>query len=293
MSYTIKIAENDNAVLKIMQDDNVFESPRDWDNLGRMICWHRRYNLGDDHSYSSREDFIMDLARESLMNDETGYLEGLADEKYGSATIQLFEGDSDIEDGWAILDGDGEPYGVSGYYNTQTTGYDSKEDAETDLEYLIEEFQDIDTYVEEYADIDDLWHLITNGDNFVILPLYLYDHSGITMNTTGFTCRWDSGQVGYIYASKKDIVKEYGKFDAERAEKQLISEVKSYDQYITGDVYGFILEEKVKCESCGDVEYEHVDSCWGFYGLEYLEEELKSYIDKKYLDLINNLSWAN
>jgi hypothetical protein len=24
------------------------DSPRDWDNLGTMACWHRRYNLGDE-----------------------------------------------------------------------------------------------------------------------------------------------------------------------------------------------------------------------------------------------------
>ena len=38
-----------------------------------------------------------------------------------------------------------------------------------------------------------------------LLPLYLYDHSGITMNTTGFNCHWDSGQVGFIVATKKSI----------------------------------------------------------------------------------------
>ena len=42
------------------------------------------------------------------------------------------------------------------------------------------------------------------------LPLYLYDHSGITMNTGGFSCSWDSGQMGWIYATKEDIQKEYG-----------------------------------------------------------------------------------
>lgn len=44
----------------------------------------------------------------------------------------------------------------------------------------------------------------------VILPLYLYDHSGITMNTTGFSDRWDSGQVGFIYASKQKLIDETG-----------------------------------------------------------------------------------
>ena len=39
-------------------------------------------------------------------------------------------------------------------------------------------------------------------DEVVYLPLYLLDHSGLRMNTTGFGCPWDSGQVGWIYATK-------------------------------------------------------------------------------------------
>ena len=39
---------------------------------------------------------------------------------------------------------------------------------------------------------------------------FIYDHSGITMNTTGFSCPWDSGQVGWIYCSKKRFLSETG-----------------------------------------------------------------------------------
>ena len=42
---------------------------------------------------------------------------------------------------------------------------------------------------------EELTTMIKSGD-YIYLPLYLYDHSGITMNTTGFSCQWDSGQVG-------------------------------------------------------------------------------------------------
>ena len=68
----------------------------------------------------------------------------------------------------------------------------------------------------------------------MILPLYLYDHSGITMNTTGFSCPWDSGQVGWIYADKRRIEAEYGKVTPETVEKArqvLEGEVKSYDYF--------------------------------------------------------------
>lgn len=56
MDYTIKKAENEKMILRIVQDVDT-ESPREWDNLGTMICWHSRYNLGDDHNYSDTREF--------------------------------------------------------------------------------------------------------------------------------------------------------------------------------------------------------------------------------------------
>lgn len=37
------------------------------------------------------------------------------------------------------------------------------------------------------------------------LPLYVYDHSGVRLNTTGFSCPWDSGQVGWIVATREAL----------------------------------------------------------------------------------------
>lgn len=108
----------------------------------------------------------------------------------------------------------------------------------------------------------------------VQLPLYLYDHSGITMNTSGFNCPWDSAQVGYIYISDEKIKKEY---NVERISKKLrdriitylTSEVKTYDQYLTGDIYGYQIE----------LNDDHIDSCYGFFGLDYITDEIKNSIN--------------
>lgn len=37
--------------------DQYPESPREWDNLGTMVCWHGRYDLGDKHDFASPQDF--------------------------------------------------------------------------------------------------------------------------------------------------------------------------------------------------------------------------------------------
>lgn len=104
---------------------------------------------------------------------------------------------------------------------------------------------------------------------FEILPLYLYDHGGITISYKPFSCRWDSGQVGYIYVHKKRALEETGikAWNANSRKKireMLKSEVEEYDNYITGRVYGYILENR------GNPD----DSCWGFYGDDFWENGL-------------------
>ncbi|MBV6342342.1 hypothetical protein [Candidatus Magnetobacterium casense] len=147
------------------------ESPREWDNLGTMVCWHRRYSLGDKHDFKTPEEF----------KEWAG--KGLA----------------------------------------------------------------------------------------VILPIYLYDHSGLTVSTQPFSCPWDSGQVGWIYATKEDVRQNYGvkKISAkwlEHVKAVLEAEVKTYDQYLNGEVYGYKVSKIRKCEACGHEEEIDEDSCWGFYG---------------------------
>ena len=107
----------------------------------------------------------------------------------------------------------------------------------------------------------------------VILPLYLYNHSGITIATTPFSCPWDSGQVGFIIISKEKVRHE---FSMKRISKQMLgkikgyleSEVKLYDQYLIGDAFGYRITDTET-----DVE---VDSCWGYFGEDHCMEEAES-----------------
>ena len=47
MNDPIETFEVNGKTVKLFQDDDP-SSPREWDNLGHMICWHRRMNLGDE-----------------------------------------------------------------------------------------------------------------------------------------------------------------------------------------------------------------------------------------------------
>jgi hypothetical protein len=118
---------------------------------------------------------------------------------------------------------------------------------------------------------------VRNGD--IVLPLYMYDHSGITISLSPFSCPWDSGQVGFVQVPKKKIIEEFGKkiFTPalkKRAMKIAEGEVKTLDDYLRGNVYGYVITDK---------DGEEIDSCWSFFGdyEKYLLDEAKGMIDWK------------
>lgn len=112
--------------------------------------------------------------------------------------------------------------------------------------------------------------IIENEGEVIILPLYLYDHSGITISTSPFSCRWDSGQIGYIFVSKDKIKKEG--MDETKVEEYLKGEVTTYDQYLTGDIYRYTIYEIETC-SLGHTHKNVVECCGNFFGEEEAENE--------------------
>lgn len=42
-----------------------------------------------------------------------------------------------------------------------------------------------------------------------------------------------------------------------------------YTQWCNGEVYGYDIERITTCPHCGEEAEESLDSCWGFYGLDY------------------------
>jgi len=168
----------------------------------------------------------------------------------------------------------------------------------TDEGYRVRIMQDMDSYNCDPRGWDNLgimacWHgryslgdeqptispseyLADLPDGTVILPLYLYDHSGITMSTSKFSCPWDSGQVGFIYATPDTIDKE-GPTDKsdERVREILAGEVETYDLYLRGEVYYYVVDKPVTCDH-GDTHYEDVDACAGYLGYEDTLAEVRS-----------------
>ena len=116
----------------------------------------------------------------------------------------------------------------------------------------------------------------------IVLALSLYDHSGITMRVGPPTDRWDSGYVGYIVATPEKIrenfmVKRITAKIRQRAEQCLIGEVEMYDEYLRGNVWGFVLEG-------GPADG---DSCWGFLGSDpSTVAAMKEHVPNEYHDAL-------
>lgn len=111
---------------------------------------------------------------------------------------------------------------------------------------------------------------IEKNPNYLWLPIYMLDHSGLAISTLPFSCPWDSGRLGIIAVPLSKVREEYS---AKRVTKQLRervlgylqSEVETYNQYLQGDVYGYEIDDD--------------DTYFGFYGEDAALSEAKSVID--------------
>jgi len=121
--------------------------------------------------------------------------------------------------------------------------------------------------------------------NATILPLYLYDHSGITISTKPFGCPWDSGPIGFIYAERTTLREILGPRPRlalagyawdRNAEVILVDEVRLYDDYLRGNVYCFVLESKNG----------EMDSCGGFFGNDWRMNGLYDHLPEDVRDEI-------
>ena len=246
--------------LFIVDDDMPLNPREDCDCLGKMLCWHGRYSLGEKHDFEEPRDFLQELLFSEYSSGHDRDNPVFAFLKSGKAKDAKLEYNRSTRE-WELLE------------NQRWT---SESDWYVSSSYAASLKDDVpDWFLDDCLSAlstGELFSLVEQMEGMVILPLYLYDHSGITMNTTGFSCPWDSGQVGWIYADKRRIEAEYGKVTPETVEKAcqvLEGEVKSYDYFLTGQCYGFQLFRE-------DVE---VDSCWGFLGeIRDVQDDVKDYL---------------
>lgn len=111
---------------------------------------------------------------------------------------------------------------------------------------------------------------------YAILPIYIYEHSGIALCTVPFSDIWDSACIGFAVANINNFMKQrisdtpVSRCEAmHRAEDCIRNELEAYSDYLAGNCWQYCITDED-----GNV----VDSCSGFIGDDLEKNGILNYI---------------
>lgn len=107
-----------------------------------------------------------------------------------------------------------------------------------------------------------------------------YEHGGLTIRlskTNPYSCQWDSGLAGVVYVTREKAKRDWPKLGGRTlwlaCERTAKGEIETMDQYLTGDVWGYLAWPEGESKFAGE-------NCSGFYGYEYCQHEARSAVDQ-------------
>ena len=109
-------------------------------------------------------------------------------------------------------------------------------------------------------------------DGYWAFVVYAYIHGGVALSVGSHNfpdAQWDVSTTGFAL-----IKREKGMYTREKALKAAKSLIETWNQYLSGDVYGYQI-----CEVDDDGEENELDSCWGFYGQDECMKEAESIVE--------------
>ena len=276
MEKYYKTNENTIGKIRVERDDEPL-NPRTEDdgNIGHMMCWHPKYALGDKNPFNTVDEFFDELitqeyTKKQLVNMAKNRKIPKLEIAYNRETREY----SLIAE-------------YTRYYPKKERVYDEVVSG-VNAHDLYDLFEDVLEYMNNATKMQ-----LLEEKGYVFLPLSIYDHSGITMYVGGrldhYDGQWDCSDVGWIYTTKKEVMESGCRYRAgnnryyditennwkKASEIILKGEVEIYDQYLVGDVYGFIIEEYDKDSE----DWQEVESVWGYYSDKWgddLVQELAS-----------------
>jgi hypothetical protein len=212
-TFKLKDTKGNKYSLEVKTDDFA-SNPREWSNVSTMICWYRNRSLGDSHTFANPYEFMQHL-----------YLD------------------------------------ITGKHWT-------------------------DEY--ESDDWEDIYAILKASDLILIKLLRVYEHGDITISTSDsypYNDYWDASIVGFVYIKKKTAFKELVGYVLDengerikeehkhpngqstwsyktepltddtwkdRADEVIEAEVKTFDNYLTNNVYEFTLSKINPIYGCGE-----------------------------------------
>mgnify|MGYP004477840225 CR=1 FL=1 len=208
------------------------ESPREWCNIGHFLTWAGRYDSPDENLYPDPMGLL-----EELLGEFFGYSELVAAVAFDVPALE--------ERGWK-----------GGW--SEVCDWDAEDDEECRKDALCE------AMAEELAACMRLL-----DEKICILPVFMHVHSGVAYGTADFNDPWDSGFVGFIYATPADLDEAGIVPTASRKDiiRFLNDEVERYSQWANGEVF---------CLELYDKDGELIDSIGGVYDdmLEWYADQL-------------------
>ncbi len=137
-------------------------------------------------------------------------------------------------------------------------------------------------------DPDGIESAIETNPDAVLLSYF--EHGGCLWSVAGelppgCRCPWDSVSFAGIWLPDADTLasaRNYGGFTRRMfMRKRARQACDAYTDWCNGDVYGYEIEKVSSCPNCGQEEAEPVESCWGFYGLDYCLSEARAVVEAR------------
>lgn len=141
-------------------------------------------------------------------------------------------------------------------FNVEVKGFDPTEI----FEYLKESKKKmfpVLTYAKRPLGLNADSKIETRYDYYWVFPVYAYIHSGVSLSlgrtSYPFNDRWDVSFKGFALVKRQ----KGWTWTEEKAHKVAGGIVEEWNDYLSGNVYGFEVLDK---------DENSIDSCWGFYG---------------------------
>lgn len=142
-------------------------------------------------------------------------------------------------------------------------------------------------YSDLVRELDHIQSDILEDDDKFYYPIQVY-RDYISVQNRNSYCDADNG---CIVIDKRNFEEGLELEDLLKKCDELAKSIaKSWNQYLSGKVYGYQVIKKVRCEHCGEVNEDCIDSCWGFYGWEYMKEHIESEVKTMIDDIVEKES---
>lgn len=261
----------------IQQETSPNFDPRDFDHESSMVCFGQYSNYGDYKTENTAEGFWRGLVLQ-VCSDEEIYNALVGKELANTIAIPFAE---DMPDNYMVCTG----YKKNGEFISEDTVWEQCDYVDTTMEEVIIGAMD-------YVSVKDCMILLE--PHAVWLPLWIYDHSGVSMScglrTYPYNDRWDSSQAGWIITVTSH---------KEQALKQMIAEVNEYDAYLRDNVYWYTTYRKsesaellnIECDEFAD-GWDYIDDCGGFIGDDIIENGMASTVGFGLEEAIKNENYT-